>query len=250
VNPITSWLKKIIADPMMTTMAQVTWFGFLLSAVFIAATVNIATSILLATVGSGWTLVVLLLLTALIVLYANLHQARLKQQMAKIEHTFTRPNPRPRRGLILMPTALDPAEKSIEYHKHDLAHVWAIETPAMRSNGDDLRDYIDKMNQEERRQIQYYRLPLPDEYDANACYCLVRDVFEQDAPKLGLLNNDVIADITGGTKIMSSAMALACADLGRPAQQVPALRRVAADISSPAIIPLTPVELAITRRAS
>jgi hypothetical protein len=229
-------------------MAQVTWFSFVLSAVLIAATVNIATGILLTAVGNGWTFAILVVLTLGFVLFANLYQGQVKQRL-EIEHTITRPHPRPRRGLIMMPTQPEPAMKAIEYHKSNLEHVWGIETPAMRSNANDLRDHIDRLNRDEKRSIKYHRLDLQDPYDADACYQLVLKVFEEDALNLGLLNNDVIADITGGTKVMTSAMALACADLDRAAQQVPAIRATTSDVSGNPVLALEPIELQINHHS-
>ena len=47
-----TWFKRFIVRPMTQTMAEATWFGFLFSAVLIAAMVNLATNALSDLVGA------------------------------------------------------------------------------------------------------------------------------------------------------------------------------------------------------
>lgn len=49
-------------------------------------------------------------------------------------------------------------------------------------------------------------------YATRECYEIVRKILEVDGPAIGLAGNEIAADITGGTKVMTAAMVLACDD--------------------------------------
>jgi hypothetical protein len=53
---------------------------------------------------------------------------------------------------------------------------------------------------------------VEDAHSVQATYDVVRRIYEQDVPGAGLGEQDVIADITGGTSPMSAGMALACGE--------------------------------------
>lgn len=55
-------------------------------------------------------------------------------------------------------------------------------------------------------------------YSIQESYDLVRKIYEEEVPALGLSPADVIADFTGATKPMSGGMILACTQLGAPMQ--------------------------------
>jgi hypothetical protein len=55
-------------------------------------------------------------------------------------------------------------------------------------------------------------------YNVRQAFAVVDRVYRQEAPRAGLADMDVIADITGGTVTMTAGMLLACALLRRPLQ--------------------------------
>jgi hypothetical protein len=63
-----------------------------------------------------------------------------------------------------------------------------------------------------------------DRLDVEAAYHAVQHVFEREAPAEGLLERDVIADITGATKPMTTGMVLASLDGARDLEYVESQR--------------------------
>ncbi len=68
---------------------------------------------------------------------------------------------------------------------------------------------------------------------------LVRSVFEQFAPRVGLAPSDIIADMTGGTKSMTAGMVLACSDFNAVLEHVPTRFSGAGQ----PMLPLDPIEV-------
>jgi hypothetical protein len=62
---------------------------------------------------------------------------------------------------------------------------------------------------------------LRDRYDSQGCYRTVLQIYREEAPRHGLAPQDVVADITGGTKPMSLGMVVACLTGGYPIEHVP-----------------------------
>jgi hypothetical protein len=54
--------------------------------------------------------------------------------------------------------------------------------------------------------------PVKDEWDVEDTFRIVRQVYLQEAPAEGLSAEQVIADFTGGTRIMTAGMVLACGE--------------------------------------
>lgn len=241
-----SWWKRFVVHPIMQTLDEISWFGFLLSAILVAAIVNIVTSILLAAIGSVWAVVVLLIVLAATVGFANLYMMMLRAaekrgQLAILDKR----SPTPRRGLIVMVTRAPTLRKAIDYHAGSaerpgkLEHVWLIVTPEMADQAKQLRAHA------ESRGVRCHELDLADEYDANGCYQLVRDVFQVHAQAHKLVPAEIIADITGGTKPMTAGMLLACDDLKQALEHVP----TRFDLGQPSV-PLDPIEIVLTRTNS
>ncbi len=65
--------------------------------------------------------------------------------------------------------------------------------------------------------IQAYTPTVANPFVVQDCYEVVQKIYEALVPAEGLSEQDVIADITGGTSPMSAGMALACGDR-RPMQ--------------------------------
>jgi len=243
---VRSWWKRFIVHPIMQTLDEISWFGFLLSAILVAAVVNILTSILLTAVGPAWAVLALVIVLATTVGFANLYMIKLRAAQARGQATIRdKHSPDPRRGLIVMVTRAPTLRKAIDYHAGGaerpgkLEHVWMIVTPEMDDQAKQLRAYA------ESRGIKCHELDLPDEYDANRCYQLVRDVFQVHAPAQQVAPAEVIADITGGTKPMTAGMLLACDDLQQMLEHVPTQF-----VMGQPSIPLDPIEIILTRSNS
>ncbi len=130
--------------------------------------------------------------------------------------------PRKYAGLIVIigkgrPNA-DPMEQSareaIKYHLPSgggpgLKHCWLIAT----TGADGSMSYAQKFKEYcEGNSVTAEILPVDDPFGVQHTYEVVRRVYETEAPKAGLAEEDVIADVTGGTSPMSIGMALACGE--------------------------------------
>lgn len=235
-----SWWKRFVTDPMVETLSQVSWFGFALTTVLIAAMVNIITSIFVGLAGPVWAGVTLIVLALITLGYANVRAYRFRQHLIEGERVIgEKPHPTPRPGLIVLVTKAPTARKAIDYHQSTLEHLWLITTPEMREAANALRAHAETLG------IQCHMLDLEQEYDASRCYYLVRQVYEVAAPALSLARSAIIADMTGGTKPMTAGMVLACSDLNAPLQHVPT--RFVGD--GQPTVPLDPIEVLIGRTA-
>lgn len=232
-----TWLKRFIVRPMAQTMAEASWFGFLLSAVLIAAMVNLATNALSEAMGPGWTVAVLALLLVATLTFANVYAGQVRRAIERGERVISgRGAPDRHRGLILMPTRAPTGQQAVDYHRDRLEHLWLIVTPEMREPANQLRTYAESLG------VTCHWLELADEYDAWGCYQLVREVFQSHALAVNLPPREVIADLTGGTKLMTAGMALACGDLNQALQYVPT-RYVGAEPT----VPFQPIEVKLGR---
>lgn len=232
---LAKWWQAYLVAPMTMTMAEASWFGFVLSALLLASAVNIGTSLLLSWTGPGWTLVSLLAATIGTLAFANYYFHFRRKQLAEEGKRILgeRPIPEQRKGLIVMMTKAPTARKAVEYHLPVLKHLWLITTPEMRDAANELRKFA------EDHGVEGHALELDQEYDANRCYYLVRGVYEQGAAAVELLPTDVIADMTGGTKPMTAGMVLACNDMHAALEHVPTKFTGAGQPS----LPLDPIEV-------
>lgn len=235
MSPMRKWLRRYVTAPLTQTLAEASWFGFVTSAILLAAVVNVLSGVLLETMGALGTVLILATLALLTLAFANWYAWRRRRQIAAV--IMERPHPQPRQGLIVMVTGAPTAAKAIEYHASALRHLWLIVTPAMRKEALDLRAKVEETG------VQCHPLDLTQEYDASGCYALVKRVFEQLAPDAGLAQGDVVADMTGGTKPMTAGMVLACNDLGAALEHVPT--KFVGD--GQPTVPLDPIEVVIGR---
>ncbi|MFZ2358923.1 MAG: hypothetical protein WA040_06230 [Anaerolineae bacterium] len=233
-----AWWRRFVTEPFTQTLADASWFGFVASAILLAAMVNILTGILLEGIGALGSVLILAALAIMTLLFANVYAYRMRQRIAEAGRLIgERSHPAPRRGLIVMVTGAPTARKALDYHREALEHLWLIVTPAMREEANTLRTYAESLG------VQCYPLDLVQEYDASRCYFLVRRVFETLAAQVGITAVDVIADMTGGTKPMTAGMALACSDLNAALEHVPT-QFVG---SGQPTIPLEPIEVVFGR---
>ncbi len=235
---MTSWWKRFVTDPVVQTLSHVSWFGFVVTAILIAAAVNILTSIIVGMVGPIWAVGIMVTAGLLTLAYANWSAYRFRQRLIEGERIIgDKPHPVVRPGLIVMVTKAPTARKAIDYHQPVLKHLWLIITPEMRDAANQLRTYAESL------QISCHPLDLDQEYDPSRCYHLVRHTYEVDAGACKLERSEIIADMTGGTKPMTAGMVLACSDLNVPLQHVPT-RFVGGGQPT---VPLDPIEVLIGR---
>jgi hypothetical protein len=214
---------QFVASPVKVTLTHVSWFGILLTTVLVTAAVNIVTSWGLVNLGLGWTLAILFVGVVLAIAYANYHSEQVWRGLSAGRRHITKPHPTPRAGLILLVSNFDTARRAIDYHANDgtLKHVWGIVT-------DDMDDVAIQLEAHcAGKRVAFHRLELSDECAAAGCYTLVRKAYMElgPDPQLNLAPDQIVADLTGGTKLMTAGMALACADLPRASLEfVPAVR--------------------------
>ncbi|MBL7162789.1 MAG: hypothetical protein ISS57_09310 [Anaerolineales bacterium] len=116
--------------------------------------------------------------------------------------------PMKRKGLILLagPTEAS-APHAIEYHLSDLEYCWIISTPESIHTADKLADRYQKdIN------LIFWGAPnyIVDPDQIQDTYDLVFRIIEVEAVEKGLNPHQLIADITGGTKPMTTGMGMAC----------------------------------------
>ncbi|WP_298821631.1 hypothetical protein [Chloroflexus sp.] len=120
-------------------------------------------------------------------------------------------------GLILFvsanPRGAEPA--AIQHHLQNgtLRRLWLIASPEAEKKAVQLRD---QLQQKAGRALQITILPIESAYDIPTGYRAVVQAFEQAATMI----DQVIVDITGGTKHMSAGAVLACREYGVPMQYV------------------------------
>lgn len=204
-----NWWQRFVISPMQITLSETSWFGFVFSAFLIGAIVNLATGVFQELAGVAWTVVLLILILLVTWIFINLYTRSVRRRLARGARVIEdRPSPPKQKGLIVMITPAPTARVAVDYHLAELKHLWLIVTPQMAETGQTLQNYA------ESNGVECHSLDLKDEYDAQSCYYLVRDVYERYAARSGLKSEEIAADITGGTKPMTAAMVLACSDLG------------------------------------
>lgn len=141
--------------------------------------------------------------------YLRLRQRRLGQITTR-EHI-----PQPRQGLILLVgplPATSPA--SIDLHLPRLKHCWLLTTKgSLKTARQIARRYS-------RKQIDFHMGPSyeVDLDRIQSTYDVVVRILDHEASSFGLDKAEVISDITGGVKVMTAGMTLAC--LARNAEMV------------------------------
>ncbi|PKO20835.1 MAG: hypothetical protein CVU38_18010 [Chloroflexi bacterium HGW-Chloroflexi-1] len=222
---------------MALTMAEATWFEFLFSIVLIAAMVNLATGALSQVIGPALTGAVLVLLLAATLIFANVYALQVRRSIERGERVLGGQRaPEPHRGLIVMVTRAPTARQAVDYHRERLQHLWIIMTPEMRELAGALSKHAETLH------VTCHLLELQNELDATGCYGVVRDVFQVHGPRYGLAPGEIIADLTGGTKLMTAGMVLACGDLNQALQFVPTQY-----VGSEPTVPFQPIEVGLGR---
>ena len=107
----------------------------------------------------------------------------------------------------LLQSNLIPQIKAVEYHigKGKLRDVWLIATESSHSSAVLLQKYLRFQYGDQRFDIHYNSSTLQD-WDYGRLWQLGEQIFRE----AGYQSEVLIADITGGTKMMSVALAIAC----------------------------------------
>ncbi|MEW6716435.1 MAG: hypothetical protein AB1345_02870 [Chloroflexota bacterium] len=223
-----SWLI-----PLQRTLADVSWFGPTLSAVLLAALINVLTDTLNTLGGPllGWFFIFLLIIatTGFVIAYnQKYHQWRRNiGPIADIE------SPRKFEGLIAIFSRKDTLLEAIEHHLPELKHCWLIVTPEMQAAaGATTANILD---------VRFSILPITNLYNTQACYEIVRHIYNIGTRDLDIEPENVIADITGGTKPMTMGMIVACLEGGFPIEHIPTKY----DSTGKPLGPLPPIEIRV-----
>jgi len=144
--------------------------------------------------------------------------------MKRFRLRLTVRNIAPRRGLVVLvsqgkPEAT-PAAAAIKYHLAALEHCWLItstepQTPpeppfqsAWKNAGQLKAQFQDRVRM---------HIKVIDPEDPQSIFQSVEQVYAE-AKAFGLTSKDIVADFTGGTKMMTAGMVLACTPADRDVQ--------------------------------
>jgi hypothetical protein len=147
---------------------------------------------------------------------------------------------RPRRALVTLvsPNPSRVEQVAIEHHQtmDTLTRCWLIVSPAVMLEGkaERLRTKLTDQG------VSVELVPITDVNQARATYDAVQTALRH--ARILNLDNELIVDITGGTKPMSAGAALACRDLGLPIEYL----ATPSDDESRPIGRAMPVEVTLT----
>jgi hypothetical protein len=228
---------KYVRIPFLRALSEVPWFGPVVSAVLLAMLVNLFTDALMAWGGLwlGWAVMGLLVLITVAFVYAYhvSESGRRDRGLGPVDL----PNPDKHRGLIFLFSREDTLREAIQYHQPALEHCWLLVTPEMQSQAQAAMGHFPD--------VRFAIHPIPDRYNTQACYQDVRHIYDQDAPRLGIVPQEIIADITGGTKPMTMGMIVASLEGGFAIEHIP----TAYDAAGRPTGPLPPIEIRVQRGA-
>ena len=133
--------------------------------------------------------------------------------------------PRQQMGLIVLADASGAAPRSaIEYCLPSLKHCWLLTSRDTLAAAQMLvAQYQDQVPNFYYGELGY----LVDPDQIQATYDTVVRIFDTEAPAAGLQPEDIVADISGGSKAMTAGVALACLARDRDMQSLKALRDTA-----------------------
>jgi hypothetical protein len=189
---------------------------------FVIQGLSLAVSLIatvIAYANGYWVVGVLLLLIVALVIVALVQARRQTAQLVLVPDTE---QPAKHAGLIVMigrgrPNA-DPTEQaarySIQHHLPALKRCWLLASSGAEGSlpfAPAFRTFCEQNGvQAEVREVR-------DAFGVQNTYEVVQQIYEKDAPRAGLPEHEVIADVTGATHPMAIGMALACGER-RPMQ--------------------------------
>lgn len=124
-------------------------------------------------------------------------------------------NVTPRKGLIALSSPgsrITAAENAIKAHLGNLQHCWIItgpDIPGAKPTSQENAEDIARRYQALNPTMVFHIKPLDDEHNPKMAFHLVQSIYHE-AFAHGLMEQDVAADYTGGTKSMTAGMVLAC----------------------------------------
>jgi hypothetical protein len=154
----------------------------------------------------GYVLSIVSLLVVVFVLFVSWRRSKTGEKVLIKEADL----PGQRKGLILVASTNPggPEPNTINYHvgeQNHLEYLWIISTEESGLRAAKLaQEYSDKV-----KNIYHGSNYLVDGYQATAAYSRVIQAINE-ARKAGLSKDDLIADITGGTKPITTGMSIAC----------------------------------------
>lgn len=170
----------------------------------------------------AWTLSILVFLVLAWVIYSTWRREEPKVLVSEDEQ------PAKYRGLIVLVGTGRPGEDpfsqsawtAIEYHMMSRGQGAGLELCWLVASGGEKGSLpiAQKLKEKcEALSVRAHTAVVEDAFSVQACYEVVQRIYEENVPAAGLSEQEVIADITGGTSPMSAGMALACGDR-RPMQ--------------------------------
>lgn len=231
-----SWFKKI-ANPFRETQLEVSWFGPVVSAVLVAMLVELILEALftwgglkMGSIGVGGLAIITIVF---VVFYHRSREAR-KNAIGAIADL---PNPRRYLGIIFLFSNERTLRKAVEYHQPEFC--WLIVTPKMQQPANQA---IANLNAE-YPDLRFDTVPIPNLYDTEACYRAVRNIYQYETARLELDPQEIISDITGGTKPMTMGMILACLERDHAIEHIPTEYKITGE----PVGPLPPIQISVRR---
>ena len=209
---------------------------WVVSGIVVAALVEMLVDQLKTWGGSllGWGFVILSfgLLVAFVLMFER-HVRTRPDYPTDIDHVVS---PQQYRGLIFMFSNEHTFRKAIEYHRDTLETCWVLVTPKKSPLYEQTRsEFLDSG-------ITFIPMQVRDRYDTENCYEVIRSVYERQARIQNLHPQEIISDITGGTKPMTMGMILACVENGYPIEHIPTQFHPVTDRP---LRPLDPIEIRV-----
>ena len=202
-----------LINPFQRTLADVPWFGFILSAVVVASLINVLTNSLSELGGSlyGWIFIGALLVG--IILYVVNYNRKYTRWVRNLGPIVDVNSPGKYEGLIFLFSNKETLQAAIHHHQPVLRHTWLIVTPEKQGEaGKVLADFPG---------VKFSILPIAGLYDTQSCYNVVQRIYRTSTADEGIKPENTISDITGGTKPMTMGMIVACIEGGYPIEHVP-----------------------------
>lgn len=202
---------------------------------FVAAIIGVGllqavTYDLIKLIGSGWAILVGVLLTSILMLVLVYY--RVRQTLKRLMNTELKPKvlafASPHRGLILLvsnnwkePGTIPPAcQSALEHHWATLDYCWLLYSSQSEDEKNATTAYIEAKNSSTARTVRIEGdILIADVYSIEEVRDRIDTIYRQlpDA----LLETDVIADFTGMTVLASVGMVLACLNPERMMQYTP-----------------------------
>ena len=239
-------MKRAISrllSPFLRAVQEIPWFGPVISGVIVALLVNTLSTTLTELFGLWGAWIVMIVIGVLLVVFVASYQTGVTQRRKMIPPEI--PAPKKYRGLIFIFSGSEPVLRAaIDYHRPILERCWLITTPEMNDKAKDAEAKFTVPG----LSVDIWPVLSGASYNIRGCYEAVCTIHGQaGVPNDQMIPSDqIIADMTGGTKPMSAGMILACYDHGYRLQHVAAQF----DKSGKDPAPARPIEIQLRERDS